>query len=69
MLKCPKCKKSIRQKYAAWTHKEPSVTRRVYECPECKMKYVETVAVGSCQVVRVESQNINPVRECLDAWF
>ena len=69
MLKCPECKKSIQQKYAAWTHKEPSVTRRVYECPRCKIRYVELVDVGSCQVVSVESMRLEDVVECLDAWF
>ena len=69
MLKCPKCKKGIHQKYAAWTNKEPSISKRAYDCQNCKTRFIETVDVGSCEVVSVESQNINQVRECLDEWF
>ena len=69
MLKCPKCKKGIHQKYGAWTNKEPSISKRAYDCQNCKTRFIETVEVGSCEVVSVESQNINQVRECLDEWF
>ena len=69
MLKCPKCKKGIHQKYGAWTNKEPGISRRAYDCPDCRTRFIETVDVGSCEVVSVESQNIKQVRECLDEWF
>ena len=69
MLKCPQCKKTIHQKYGAWSNKEPRISKRAYDCPRCRTRFIETVEVGSCQVVRVESQNINSVVECLDEWF
>lgn len=69
MLKCPECKKTIHQKYAAWTNKEPSISKRAYDCPDCRTRFIETVDVGSCRVVRVESMRLDSVVECLDDWF
>lgn len=69
MLKCPKCKKMIHQKYAAWTNTEPMISRRAYDCQACRTRFIETVDVGSCRVLSVESRRLDSVVECLDDWF
>ena len=68
-MKCPKCKKTIHQKYGAWSNKEPGISKRAYDCQNCQTRFIETVDVGSCQVVSVESKRLENVVECLDAWF
>ena len=69
MLKCPKCKKRVHQKYGTWSNKEPGISKRAYDCQNCQTRFIETVDVGSCQVVSVESKRLENVVECLDAWF
>lgn len=69
MLKCPECEKTIHQKYGAWSNKEPSISKRAYDCPRCRTRFIETVDVGSCQVVCVESMRLGNVVECRYEWF
>ena len=66
MLKCPKCKKSIHQKYAAWTRTEPMISRRAYDCQACRTRFVEIVEVGSCNVLGIVEESFADRQSTLD---
>lgn len=66
MLKCPKCKKGIHQKYGAWTNTEPSISKRAYDCPDCRTRFIETVDVGSCRVLGIVEEKFADRQSTLD---
>lgn len=66
MLKCPKCKKMIHQKYGAWTNKEPSISKRAYDCQDCRTRFIETVEVGSCRVLGIVEERFVDRQSTLD---
>ena len=66
MLKCPKCKKMIHQKYAAWTRTEPMISRRAYDCQACRTRFIETVEVGSCRVLGIVEERFVDRQSTLD---
>ena len=66
LLKCPKGKKGIHQKYAAWTNTEPSISKRAYDCQACKTRFIETVEVGSCKVLGIVEERFADRQSTLD---
>ena len=69
MLKCPKCKKGIHQKYAAWTNTEPSISKRAYDCQDCKTRFLEIVEVGSCKVLGIVEEKFADRQSTLDFFM
>ena len=69
MLKCPKCKKMIHQKYAAWTRTEPMISRRAYDCQACRTRFIETVEVGSCKVLGIVEEKFADRQSTLDFFM
>lgn len=69
MLKCPKCKKGIHQKYAAWSNTEPGISKRAYDCQACKTRFIETVEVGSCRVLGIVEERFADGQSTLDFFY
>lgn len=65
-MKCPQCKKSIHQKYGTWTNKEPSISKRAYDCHDCRIRFIETVEVGSCRVLGIVEERFADRQSTLD---
>ena len=69
MLKCPKCKKGIHQKYGAWSNKEPMISKRAYDCHDCRTRFIEIVEVGSCRVLRIVEESFADRQSTLDFFY
>ena len=69
MLKCPKCKKAVHQKYGAWSNKEPGISKRAYDCHDCRTRFVEIVEVGSCNVLGIVEERFVDRQSTLDFFM